>query len=240
MSREPQCEGGRQVAARALARDRHLRRRHAERRGVGDRPARDRLAVVEAGGERVLGREAVAHRDHHRAGRLAQLAGDVVHDADAADHHAAAVEVDDESRRRLLVVVDADGDALDRGVVDARDLHVARSEKSPRASSRISGSRVSKTVFRSGLASKNSFTHGSSTPSSSVARHGRPPSPRAAKVPGRPIDDRLGFVTSCCHQYRGGQPRGGGDGHRLHRRTVRRSRVRVRRAAVRSRRCASR
>src|SRR6478752_3138870 len=43
------------------------------------------------------------------------------------------------------------------------------SEKSPRASSRISGSRVSNTAFRSGLASKKSFTHGSSTPSSSVA-----------------------------------------------------------------------
>ena len=43
------------------------------------------------------------------------------------------MEVDDESRRRLLVAVDADGDALDRGVFDARDLHVARErEVTPR------------------------------------------------------------------------------------------------------------
>ena len=108
-------------------------RQSAEIRGVCECPARDRLAVVEAGRERVLGREPVLHRDHGRAGAVREFTRDVVHETDAADAEPAAMEVDDEARRRLVVLVDTDGYAGDHVVAHPGDLARRRcAERRPR------------------------------------------------------------------------------------------------------------
>ena len=84
------------------------------------------------------------------------------------------------------------------------------SEKSPRASSRISGSSVSITVFRDGSASKYSLTHGSSTPSSLSSSHSPFVGSATTVRHAGHVDGAPRFVTSCCHQSRsalkGGAP----------------------------------
>jgi hypothetical protein len=123
---QAQGHGRRQVAAGALAGHGHRHRRPAPARGgvgaelgrLGQRPPGHRLAVVEAGGERVLGRQPVRHRDHDRARGMGQLAGHVVHEPDAADDEAAAVEVHDHARGRALRAVEPHGNALDDVVLD--------------------------------------------------------------------------------------------------------------------------
>jgi len=119
---EPERNRGRQVAARAFARDRDAFRVGAEAHRVGERPLRHRHAVVEARRERMLGREPVLDRHNGRAGAVRELAGDVVHQSDAADAEPAAVEIHDDSGRRGVVLVDADGDAVDDVVGDLGDL----------------------------------------------------------------------------------------------------------------------
>ena len=60
----------------------------------------------------MLGREAILDRDHRGAGAVRELSSDVVHEPDAADAEPASMEVDDEARRRMVVLVDADRDAV--------------------------------------------------------------------------------------------------------------------------------
>src|SRR5262249_52702926 len=93
-----------------------------EIRGGCECPGRDRLAVLEAGRERVLGREPVLHRDHGCAGAVREFTRDVVHEADAADAEPATVEVDDEARRCLVVLVDTHRYAGDHFVMHPGDL----------------------------------------------------------------------------------------------------------------------
>ena len=83
-------------------------------------------------------------------------------------HETAAVEVHDQTGRRLLVAVDADRDALDVVVADARDLARRPAvDESPRASSSSSGRASPRTALAApGPPPNHSTTHGSSTPSS--------------------------------------------------------------------------
>src|SRR5262249_14190951 len=104
-----------------------------EIRGGCECPGRDRLAVLEASRERVLGREPVLHRDHGGAGAVREFTRDVVHEADAADAEPAAVEVDDEARRRLVVLVDTYRYPGDHFVMHPGDLARRRcAERRPR------------------------------------------------------------------------------------------------------------
>ncbi len=112
------------------------------RAGVGECPPRDRLAVVETGGERMLGREAILDGHDGGAGAVRELARDVVHQPDAADAEPASVEVHDETGRRCVVLVDANPHAGHDVVGDLRD--VARwarpaARRRTRASERLSG-----------------------------------------------------------------------------------------------------
>ena len=64
----------------------------------------------------MLGSEAVLDGHHRRVRAVRELASDVVHQPDAPDAMATAVEVDDEPLGRAVVLVDAHRDAFD-GVV---------------------------------------------------------------------------------------------------------------------------
>ena len=67
---------------------------------VGD-PARGEHAVVQAGGEFVLGRQAIIHRDHDALRAGAQVAAHAVMRVQAAQHEAAAVEECQQRERPL-------------------------------------------------------------------------------------------------------------------------------------------
>ena len=80
------------------------------------------LAVVEPCGVRVFGRQPVPDRHDRGPGTVRELAGDVVHDPDAAHDVAAPVEVHHEPGRDALVLVDPNRHAVDDVVSDLRDV----------------------------------------------------------------------------------------------------------------------
>ena len=115
---QSQRDGGRQVAAGALAADGDTTGIDAELLGVRERPTSDGLTVVQACRVRVLGCEAVLDGHDDGVSAVGELAGDVVHDPDAADAEAAAVEVHDETSGRVGVLVDPHADAVDDVIGD--------------------------------------------------------------------------------------------------------------------------
>ena len=143
---QAQRHRGGEVSARALPRDRDTTRWHAELRHVRERPPGDRLAVVEARRVRVLGRQAVLDRDHCRAGSVRELAGDVVHEPDAADAEPAAVEVDDQARGRRVGLVEAHRDPVDGAVGDARRCPATAVHRPDRGRARASRGRSPRTA----------------------------------------------------------------------------------------------
>ena len=70
----------------------------------------------------MLRRQPVLDRHDGRSGAVRQLAGDVVHQADAPDDEAAAVEVDDQAGARPVVAVDPHRHPVDEIVRDVGDL----------------------------------------------------------------------------------------------------------------------
>ena len=96
----PGGHGG-EVAARAVARHREPRGVAAELARMLGQPAQRAERVVERGGERVLGGEAVVDGDHDRARGVGQRAADGVEGVDVADHPAAAVQVGDHRQRAV-------------------------------------------------------------------------------------------------------------------------------------------
>ena len=90
---QAQRNGGRQVAAGALAGDNHRGRSEIEARRILERPTRHPLTVVQPGRIRVLRRKAKLDRYDDGTRCVRELAGNVVHDADAADDEGATVEI---------------------------------------------------------------------------------------------------------------------------------------------------
>ena len=87
-----------------------------------DHPPRDCLEVVEAGRERVLGRQAVLDRHDRRSRTGGEFSGDRIHQPRAAGRESATVGVHDHTGRRALVLVDPDRDAGDDVLGDLGDL----------------------------------------------------------------------------------------------------------------------
>ena len=119
---EPQRHCGRKGPTRALPRHHDPLGCSTEAGRFGKRPAGDRLAVVEPGRIRVLRSESIADRHHRRVRCVRDLTRNVVHEPDAADAEPAAVEVHDDTRRRYVVPVDPDRDAVDDVVDDLVDI----------------------------------------------------------------------------------------------------------------------
>ena len=87
-----QSHRGRQVGARAVAGDRDPGRIAPELPARGGEPARHGPAVLEAGGIRVLRRQAVVHRHDDRVGGPRQAAAHRVVRVEVPEHPSAAVE----------------------------------------------------------------------------------------------------------------------------------------------------
>ncbi len=119
----PQGDGGGQVAAGAVTGHPQAAGVAPEIAAVGGHPGGGGVAVVDGGGEAVLGGEAVADAHHHGPRAAAQGPARPVVGVDVADHPPAPVEVGHEwggaGPRRA---VDADGDRAgrsgDRAVLD--------------------------------------------------------------------------------------------------------------------------
>ena len=88
-----------EVAAGAVAADREPGGVTAELGRVLAKPRDDRVRVLHAGREPVLGRETVVDRDDDAAGRVADRAAHAVVGVEVADHPPAAVEERDDGRR---------------------------------------------------------------------------------------------------------------------------------------------
>ena len=71
----------------------------AEAAGIGVHPLQCREAVIDRGGEFVLGPHAVIDRSDKRPGAGAQIARDEIMGIEASDHVAAAVVIDDRRHR---------------------------------------------------------------------------------------------------------------------------------------------
>ena len=67
---------------------------------MGGEPAHRGEAILEAGRELVLRRQAIVDARDQEAARLGEPPADVVMQIEAADHPAAAVEIDQAGRRR--------------------------------------------------------------------------------------------------------------------------------------------
>ena len=66
-----------------------------------------------------------------RAGGVSQFAGHVVHEADAPQHEAATMEVDDDTGWLAVAPVDPNGNAADIFVIDVADLTGGRRADRP-------------------------------------------------------------------------------------------------------------
>ena len=114
-------------AADAVAGERNARGVAAEIARMRKDPARRSQAILRRGGELVLRRQRVVHRDNDHPGPPAELAGQAVMRLDAADDEAAAVEEHDDGPARLQIgAVDADGNgparAGNRAILHMRDI----------------------------------------------------------------------------------------------------------------------
>ena len=122
-----QRDGGGEIAARAVSRDRDARAVDADFAAVFGNPTRCGVAILGGGGVGVLGRQPVVDRHHDGVRAVCQRAAEVVVGLEVADHPAAAVEEDHGRRRRWRAVgaIDAHRDgagrAGNRPVLDLRD-----------------------------------------------------------------------------------------------------------------------
>ena len=94
-----------QVAARALAHDRHLLRVAIEALGVLQHPAIGGQGVVVGGGEMMFRRLAIMDRDHDGVSHLGHAARPAVIDVQIGDHETAAVEIDHDRMQLVLGMV---------------------------------------------------------------------------------------------------------------------------------------
>ncbi|MBP2018155.1 hypothetical protein J2Z79_001554 [Symbiobacterium terraclitae] len=114
-----------QVAAGAVAGDGDALRVAAEAAGVLGHPGGRGVAVLGRRRELVLRGHPVVHRDHHRPGAVRQQGAGRVDRVRAADHPAAAVEVEEYGERPLARRrIDADGNRTCRA--RNRPVHQAR------------------------------------------------------------------------------------------------------------------
>ena len=124
-----QRDNGGEVGAGAVAMDAEPGGVRAEAAGIGVHPLQCREAVIDRGGEFVLGPHAVIDRSDKRPGAGAQIARDEIMRIEASDHVATAVVIDDRRHRiariGLLRPVEAQPDracgARDHALLDARD-----------------------------------------------------------------------------------------------------------------------
>jgi len=98
-------------------------------------PAQDLLGVIQAGRERVLGREPVVHRHHARAGPVRHPAAERVVGLHVADNPAAAVQVDQREAAGRGRLEDPHGHAARRSQVRHRG-HLLRDESRAAAAQR--------------------------------------------------------------------------------------------------------
>jgi hypothetical protein len=123
---------GHEPAAGAVADERDPRGVHAQLGGLGVQPLQCREAVVEGGGERVLGSESVFHGHDRDAELPCQLRRLRMLHVDGSDGEAAPVDVEDRARRRdrRLGCVDAHDDVgrmrrpRHRAIFDPQAAHV--------------------------------------------------------------------------------------------------------------------